>query len=125
MVSLVFEEETFAIRGAVFEVYREMGSGFLEAVYQECLERELATRGVPFTAQTELALRYKDEPLLQTDKPDLICHHRIIVELKAVKDFAPEHKAQLLNYLKAAKLRVGLLVNFGSYPMAQIERFIR
>ena len=124
MSQLLFKEETFAIRGAVFEVYREMGSGFLEPVYQECLERELASRNIPFVSQQELLLSYKGTPLRQTYKPDLICFERVIVELKAVKTIAPEHKAQVLNYLKATDLRLGLLVNFGSHPKAQIERLI-
>jgi len=124
MSQLLFEEETFAIRGAVFEVYREMGSGFLEPVYQECLEKELVSRGIPFVSQPELLLNYKGTPLRQTYKPDLICFEQIIAELKAVKAIAPEHKAQVLNYLKATNLRLGLLVNFGSHPKAQIERLI-
>ena len=122
-MSLIFEEETYAIRGAVFEVYKEMGCGFLEAVYQECLEKELSKQGLPFVAQPELRLTYKSEPLQQTYKPDLICYDQIILELKAVKEIAPEHKAQLLNYLKATNLKLGLLVNFGSHPKVQIERF--
>lgn len=117
-------EESYAIQGAVFEVYREMGNGFLEAVYQECLERELVAKSIPFTAQTELALNYKGSLLKQTYKPDFICFEKIIVELKAVKELAPEHKAQIINYLKATGLRLGLLVNFGSRPKAQIERII-
>ena len=123
-MKLMFEAETFAIRGAVFEVYKEMGSGFLEAVYQECLEKELTQRGIPFVAQPELRLSYKSEILQQTYKPDFICYEEIILELKAVKDIAPEHKAQILNYLKASNLKLGLLINFGSYPKAQVERFV-
>ena len=123
MVPLLFEEETFAIRGAVFEVYREMGCGFLEAVYQECLQKELTARGIPFVSQPELKLTYKGKLLQQTYKPDLICYTQIILELKAIKDISAEHKAQLLNYLKATNLRLGLLINFGSHPKAQIERF--
>ncbi len=121
---LIYEEETFAIRGAVFEVYKEMGSGFLEAVYQECLEKELRRQNIPFVAQKELKLVYKGETLQHTYKPDFICYDKIIVELKTVKTIAPEHKAQLLNYLKAAGSELGLLINFGSYPKAQIERMI-
>ena len=120
---LIFEEETFAIRGAVFEVYREMGSGFLEAVYQECLEKELTSRGIPHVSQQELKLAYKGAQLQQFYKPDLICYGQIILELKAVKEIAPEHKAQVINYLKASNLKLGLLINFGSHPKAQIERF--
>jgi GxxExxY protein len=121
-MNLFFEEETYAIRGAVFEVYKEMGCGFLEAVYQECLEKELTQRGIPFVAQQELQLAYKGENLRQTYKPDLICYGQIIVELKAAKEIAPEHKAQVINYLKATNMKLGLLINFGSHPKVQIER---
>jgi GxxExxY protein len=122
-MSLIFEEETFAIRGAVFEVYKEMGCGFLEAVYQECLEKELTRREIPFVAQPELKLVYKGEPLQQTYKPDFICYGEIVVEIKAVKEIAPEHKAQVINYLNVTNLKLGLLINFGSHPKVQIERF--
>lgn len=124
MTELLYKEEAYAIQGAVFEVYREMGSGFLEAVYQECLAREFRLRGVPFTAQQELALAYKGEPLEQTYRPDFICYDSIIVELKAVKETAPEHQAQVFNYLKATGLRLGLLVNFGHYPKATVQRIV-
>lgn len=120
----LFETETYAIRGAVFEVYREMGCGFLEAVYQECLEKELSQRGLPFVAQHELQLRYKGEPLKQTYKPDLICFDSIVVELKALSATTGEHQAQVLNYLKATRMKLGLLVNFGCHPKATIERLI-
>jgi len=122
MGSLLYEDETYLIRGAVFEVYKEMGCGFLEPVYQECLENELTRRNVPFVAQGELRLSYKGELLIQAYKPDFICFEKIIVEIKAVKEIAPEHKAQLINYLKATRLRIGLLVNFGNYPQAEIVR---
>jgi GxxExxY protein len=82
MTELIYHAETFVIRGAVFEVYKEMGCGFLEAVYQECLEKELRRKNVPFVAQRELMLAYKEEPLLQTYRPDLVCFETIIVELK-------------------------------------------
>lgn len=119
---LLFKDECYVIQGAVFDVYREMGCGFLEAVYQECMEKELGERQVPFEAQKELELSYRGEPLTQSYKSDFICYEKIIVELKAVKEIAPEHKAQLLNYLKATGLQLGLLVNFGSYPKAEIIR---
>ncbi|MDD2600968.1 MAG: GxxExxY protein [Kiritimatiellae bacterium] len=123
-MNLIFEDETYAIRGTVFEVYKEMGCGFLEAVYQECLEIELKEQGIPFIAQKEIQLMYKGEPLQQIYKPDFICYDKIILELKAVKEIAPEHKAQVINYLKATNLKLGLLINFGSHPKAQIERFV-
>ena len=125
MADLKYEEESYRIRGAIFEVYREMGCGFLEAVYQECLERELGKQGIPFVAQRELALYYKGERLEQTYKPDFICFERIIVELKAVKELVGEHRAQVHNYLKATDLELGLLANFGHYPKAEIERIVR
>ena len=121
---LLFAEECYAIQGAVFEVYREMGCGFLESVYQECLEKELQRREIPFDSQQALGLHYKGEPLKQIYKPDLICYGKIIVELKAVKDIAREHEAQVFNYLKASNLRLGLLVNFGHYPKATVKRII-
>ena len=123
-MNLIYEKETYAIRGAVFEVYKELGCGFLEAVYQECLEKELESRGVPYVAQPELTLTYKDKVLQQIYKPDFVCYDQIILELKAAKDIAPEHKAQIINYLKATGLKLGLLINFGSHPKAQIERFV-
>jgi GxxExxY protein len=122
---LVFKDESYAIQGAIFEVYREMGCGFVESVYQECLEKELSARGIPFEAQKELRLHYKAEALRQAFKPDLICYGKIIVELKAVRELASEHTAQALNYLKATGMTLGLLVNFGSRPKVVIERLVR
>ena len=122
---IVFKDESYAIQGAIFEVYREMGCGFLESVYQECLEKELSARGISFEAQNDLRLYYKREALRQAFKPDLICYGKIIVELKAVRELAPEHTAQVLNYLKATEMKLALLVNFGSRPKVTIERFVR
>ena len=122
---LKLEHESYVIRGALFEVYREMGCGFLEAVYQECLAREFARQGIPFMSQPELLLRYKGELLLQTYRPDFVCFDCIIVELKAVKELTNDHRAQLHNYLKAAGLELGLLVNFAHHPGVKIERIVR
>lgn len=119
------KEESHAILGAVFEVYREMGCGFLEAVYQECLQRELRMRQIFFTAQPVLVIAYKGQSLRQTYQPDFICFGKIILELKAVTELAPEHRAQLHNYLKATGLPVGYLINFGHYPKVQFERVVR
>jgi GxxExxY protein len=88
------------------------------------MEKELAKRGVPFVARQELGLSYKQEPLVQTYQSDLVCYGTIIVELKAIREIAPEHQAQLLNYLRASGLRLGLIVNFGSYRQAQIHRMV-
>jgi len=124
MKEIVYKEEVYAIQGAVFEVYREMGCGFLEAVYQECMQKELQSRGIPFEAQRELHLSYKGSRLAQTYMPDFVCHGKIIVELKAVKETTDEHRAQVFNYLKATGSRLGLLINFGHYPKATVERII-
>jgi GxxExxY protein len=121
---ILFKEESFAIQGAIFEVYREMGSGFLEAVYQECRAIEFRCRQVPFEAQRNLSLAYKGDPLQQIYRTDFVCYNSIVVELKVVKELAPEHKAQIFNYLKATGLRLGLLVNFGHHPRAQIARIV-
>ena len=124
MDKILYKDTVFLIQGAVFEVYSEMECGFLEGVYQECLEREFHNKKIHFEAQKELQLNYKEKYLKQTYKPDFICYGKIIVELKAVKDVSAEHRAQVFNYLKATGLRLGLLVNFGHYPKATVERII-
>lgn len=121
---LLYEDESYAIRGAIFEVYRVLGSGFLEAVYQESLQIEFSRHQIPIKAQVELPLVYKDQPLLQTYRADFICYEKIIVEIKAIKDIGDEHRAQVFNYLKATNYRLGLLVNFGHYPKVTIERIV-
>src|SRR5476649_2407513 len=122
---MLYAAEVFQIQGAIFEVNRHMGSGFLESVYQECLAMELAARQIPFVAQQPLALNYKGQLLRQTYQADFVCFGTIIIELKAVRELAPEHRAQVLNYLNATGLKLGLLVNFGSAPKARIERLVR
>ena len=121
-MEFLYKEESFAIRGAVFAVYMELGNGFLEEGYQECLEREMASRGIPFESQKELHLFYRGTELRKTYRPDFVCYQKVIVGLKAVHEVVPEHLAQLQNYLKATKLRVGLLVNFCHYPNVDIRR---
>ena len=122
-ITAIYPEEAFAIRGAVFEVYRELGNGFREEVYQQCLEKELALRGIPFDAKKELRIFYKGEPIEKTYIPDLFCFGRIIVEIKAVERLSKEHRAQLMNYLKLTHSRLGLLVNFAAYPKVEIEQW--
>ncbi|MDD5728794.1 MAG: GxxExxY protein, partial [Victivallales bacterium] len=116
--------ECYNIQGAIYDVYREMGCGFLEAVYQECLEKEFQRRNIPFSAQQELSISYKGEELEQRYIPDFICYNKIILELKALKELNRENEAQLFNYLRATGFKLGLLVNFGDYPKAQIKRII-
>jgi GxxExxY protein len=121
---ILYKEESYKIVGACFEVYREKGCGFLESVYQECMEIELRLQGIPHTVQKPLALEYKSCLLHSTYIPDFVCYDRIVLELKAVAELADEHRAQLQNYLRATGLKLGLLVNFGHYPKAQVERIV-
>jgi GxxExxY protein len=100
-----------------------MGPGFLEAVYQECLAMEFASRDIPFRSQRPLPLEYKGTRLKQSYVADFVCFENILIELKAARDLVGEHRAQTLNYLHATGLRLGLLVNFGAAPKVQVERF--
>ena len=124
MEDFPLKAETYKILGACFEVYKEKGCGFLEPVYQECLEIELALQGIPFVAQQSLKLEYKGHPLRQTYQPDFLCFGQVVVEIKAVSKLTDEHRAQLLNYLNATGLEVGLLINFGHYPGLEYERIV-
>ena len=123
-MELVLKHEVYEIVGACFEVYNEKGSGFLEAVYQECLEIELGLRSIPFHSQVELPITYKGRQLKQTYRADVLCYDQVIVEVKAVSELVDEHRSQVLNYLHAGGCRVGLLVNFGHRPDLQWERFV-
>jgi GxxExxY protein len=125
MPGFIHGDETHALLGACFEVYRDKGCGFLEAVFQECLELELNDRNIPFKAHPPLSLEYKGRALKQTYQPDFVCYDKVILEIKAVSKLADEHRAQVHNYLKATGLRVGLLVNFGHHPLIEHERIVR
>lgn len=121
-MNLIYKDESYLINGACFEVYKDKGCGFLEEVYQECLEIEFKEQGIPFDAQRPLQLSYKNRPLKKTYILDFVCFEKIIVELKAVKELTDEHRAQVQNYLKATGYKLGLIINFGHYPQVQIER---
>ena len=122
MHSHLYQQEGYNFMAAAFEVFNEMGTGFLEEVYRESLELELNARGIPFESQPRLELYYKGVRLKKVYEPDLIVLDNIIVELKAVRSLLPEHEAQLLNYLRATGKRVGYLVNFGSFPDLEWKR---
>ncbi len=100
---LLFKEESYKIIGACFEVYKTMGCGFLEAVYQECVSMEFTSQGIPFIAQPSLQLSFKGHPLKQTYEPDFLCFNEIILELKATKNLIDDFRAQTVNYLKTTK----------------------
>ena len=125
MTEIIFKEESFKIVGACLEVYNEMGCGFLETVYQECMEFEFGDQQISFVSHQQLRLTYKSHQLKSLYIPDAVCFDKIIVELKAVKELTDEHRAQVHNYLKATGYRLGLLVNFGHYPKLQYERIVR
>jgi GxxExxY protein len=117
------DHQTYKIIGAAMEVHRELGCGFLEAVYQEALEREFVIQRIPYTSQTNIVIEYKGSPLNKTYQPDLICYEDIIVEIKAFSSLTSSDQSQIINYLKAAKLNRGLLINFG-VPSLQYRRFV-
>jgi GxxExxY protein len=124
MSELIYAEDAYSILGAGFEVYNRRGSGFLEAVYQECMGIELQFRGIPFEQHPKLALTYREQTLHQTYEPDFTCYGKIVVELKAVSALTDEHRAQVLNYLHATGYKLGLLMNFGSHPKLEYERLV-
>ena len=121
---ILFKEESFKIVGACFEVYNQLGHGFLEAVYQECLAMEFRDQGIPFIEHPQLKLCYKTKSLKQTYQPDFLCFDKIIVEIKSAKNLSDEHRAQVINYLKATGKILALLVNFSHYPKLESERFL-
>ena len=124
MDKFIYKDEGYKILGACFEVYKQMGCGFLEPVYQECLEIEFGLQQIPFVSQPTLPLAYKQRPLKQKYIPDFICFEKIIVEIKSVSDIMDNHRAQVINYLKATGFTVAYLVNFSHYPGVQHERLI-
>jgi GxxExxY protein len=125
MGELLYKDECYRIQGCVFEVNRKLGTGFLEAVYQEAMEIELTKALIPFESQKILPILYDGIPLKQYYQADFVCFGDILVELKAVSKITNEHQAQVLNYLAATGLKLGLLINFHVYPKAEIIRIVR
>jgi len=120
----LYKDLTRGIIGAAMEVHRELGSGFLEYVYEEALCHELNLKGVSFERQKELDIYYKDLLIPRKYKPDLIAENKVIVEIKATAGLTEIEEAQLLNYLKATKMRVGLLLNFGTKSLEVKRRIL-
>ncbi len=120
---LLYKDECYKIVGACMEVHSNLGCGFLEPVYQESLAIEFQHRDIPFEREKDLEIAYKGSPLCRTYKADFICYGQIIVELKAVTQLTGDHAAQLLNYLKASNMKLGLLINFGTHSL-QHKRYV-
>ena len=123
MGKLLFEEETFKIIGACMKVHKNLGSGFLESVYQEVLAKEFTKEEIPFEEQKKLNLFYEGEKLNKYFKADFLCYDKIIVELKSVSFLNKSLEGQVINYLKATNKEVGLLINFGEKSL-KWKRFI-
>ncbi len=124
-MEVLFKEESYLVTGALFEVYKEMGCGFLESVYQECLGIELELQKIPFRSQVPIPLRYKQNSLSQVYQPDFVCFDKIILEIKSVSALTDTHRAQVHNYLCATGYRLGILANFNHHPKLDWERIVR
>lgn len=124
MTSLICKEEVYAIVGAAMEVHRQLGHGFSEPVYQECLEMELAERGIAFVPQQEMPVVYKGRKIKKTYIADFVAFGKIIVEIKALDQLTSREEAQVINYLKVSGLEVGVLINFGA-PSLEWKRLVK
>jgi len=123
-MELIYKNEVYQIIGAAIEVHKELGCGFLEAVYQEALEIELRFRKIPYDREVKLNIYYKEQLLKKYYEADFVCFDKIILEIKALSGLTSEHEAQLLNYLKATNLKVGLLINFGRQSL-EYKRMVK
>ena len=123
MAELIYKEEVYEIVGAAMEVHKELGCGFLEAVYQEAFEIELKGRKMSFESQKQLEIFYKGKRLEKEYFADVVCYGKIIVELKALDRLTSKEESQVLNYLKASRLKVGVLINFGALSL-EWKRFV-
>src|SRR4051812_763076 len=121
---LLLKDEVYAVVGAAIEVHRHMNCHYLEAVYQEAMEIELTRRGIPFVPQAEIRIFYKDQPLRKFYIADIVCYGQVLVELKVMSGLTSKEQAQLLNYMHATRMRVGLLINFGALNRLEWERFV-
>lgn len=124
MTELLFKDEAFAIVGAAIEVHRQLGPGFLESVYHEAMELEESQRQIPFESNKRLKIAYKDAWLQKEYEADQVCYGKIIVGFEALDRLTGREESQVLNYLKASKLRLGILINFGSAGKLEWKRLI-
>ena len=120
----MLKQEGYDLMGAAFKLYNERGYGLAEEIYQQSLEIELGLRSIPFLGKAVVDVAYKGRILTTKYQPDLLVFGEIVIELKAVKAIASEHEAQLFNYLRISKKRVGYLINFGSANELEWKRFV-
>ena len=120
---MIYKEEAYKIIGAAMEVHNSLGNGFLEAVYQEALEREFVIQGISYSREQRISIEYKGEKLSKYYIADFVCYDNIIIELKALSSIDSNHEAQILNYLKATNYKLGLLINFGTRSL-QSKRLV-
>lgn len=124
MANVFYKEESYNITGAIIAVHKALGCGFLEKVYQDALEIEFKDRNIPYEREKNIQVFYKGKSLGEPYRADFVCYGKIIVELKAVEELCGVHRAQVVNYLKATEMKLGLLVNFGE-EWAKIEHIVR
>jgi GxxExxY protein len=124
MTELLLKDEVYAIMGAAIEVHKMLGCGFLESVYQEAMEIESSMRELAYEPQKTITIQYKGRRLKKEYIADLIYFEQVIVELKALDSLSGKEEAQILNYLMATGMRVGVLINFGSHPKLEWKRFV-
>ena len=123
-MSLIYQQESYKINGALYEVHKVLGPGLLEKVYQEALEKELKLQGIPYEREKSFTIMYKGEELEQKYIADFVCYDKIVIELKAVDELLPVHKAQVINYLALTGYKLGILVNFNDTKVSP-ERIVR
>ena len=124
MEALLYRDECYKIIGSCFEVYNNLGSGLLENVYQECLEIEIKNNKIKYISQKEIEIKYKENVIKHKYRADMVCYDKIIIEIKTVSKLTNEHRAQVINYLKATGYKLGILVNFGAFPKLEYERIV-
>jgi len=124
MSDVIYPDKSYRIIGACFEVYNRKGHGFQEPIYQECLEHELKHREIPFEPQKQIDMFYREKKLKNYFRPDVLCYGEIILEIKAKKELVEEDTSQVLNYLHATELNLGLLVNFGHSDDLKYKRIV-
>ena len=124
MDELLYRNEVFEIIGCAIEVHRVLGSGFLEAVYQEALEYELRQKEIPFKGNKTLMVTYKGIRLRKEYVADFVCRDKILIEIKALDGLTGREEAQVINYLKVSTFRIGLLINFGGIRKLEWKRII-